>query len=212
MGKKIKAQEVAYRYIKEQIDSGHFETGVKLIEQNISNDLEISRTPIREAISRLVEERYLIRIKNKGVVVHKQKISNKEFIEMTQLLEILLSHYLFQLQIKNETLLGTEILVPLGQLEFSTKLNERQKLMQLFLMKYLEKLDNQIMKQLIMKQFETIHYVDFPDASTHFLYDECCRSFKHMLQHINEKKYDFARKDVRILVNRLNLELIDQQI
>ena len=73
---------------------------MRLVEQDIVNSLSISRTPIREAISSLTAEGYLEKETNRGVIVKKQVISPKEFIERSQLLEMLLSSYFFQLQAK----------------------------------------------------------------------------------------------------------------
>lgn len=212
MGKKLKAQEIAYEYIKEMIDSNSWETGVKLIEQDISETLGISRTPIREAIQRLVDEEYLQKEVNKGVTINKKIISKKEFVERSQLVEILLSNYIFQLQIKGQNLDVNTCQKILEEITFTNQVKKRAQQMTHFLELFFIEMDNHLIKSLIIKQFDQMSYAKFPHDSHHFYYDEFVRSFKKVLEHVNTQKYDFARKEIRIFVNRLNLELIDQQV
>ena len=72
---------MAYDYIKNNIIEGRWGNDVRLVEQDISNELSISRTPIREAINSLIDEGYLEKETNRGVTVKKQIIAEKEFIE-----------------------------------------------------------------------------------------------------------------------------------
>jgi len=57
--------EKAYNYLREQILTGHFPPEHKVVENEICSSLGISRTPVREAILRLV---------NDGLVVSRPKI------------------------------------------------------------------------------------------------------------------------------------------
>ena len=57
--KKSRMQQMAYDYIKNNIIEGRWVNDVRLVEQDISNELSISRTPIREAINCLIIEGYL---------------------------------------------------------------------------------------------------------------------------------------------------------
>ena len=210
--KKSRMQQMAYDYIKDNITEGKWEDDVRLVEQDISDELSISRTPIREAINILILEGYLEKETNRGVIVKKQRIATKEFIERSQLLELLLSNYLFQLQIKQFRINTQEMLTFLEELtEEEDNLDKRISLTNV-LNTFLEKMDNQIIKQLIIKNFEQLHYVKFPNVSLDFLYAEISHCFKSVASHIDKEEYELCRKDIRVLFNRLNLELIDQQI
>lgn len=70
-----------YKYLKSEIikrtlncDSGD----LFLSEKNISKNLNVSRTPIREAISRLSVEGFLVNAPNHGVVINKISIEDLE--------------------------------------------------------------------------------------------------------------------------------------
>ncbi|MDP3899168.1 MAG: GntR family transcriptional regulator [Mesorhizobium sp.] len=55
--------------LREKIISGEFQGGMRLFEVPLAEALDISRTPIREAMSRLAEEGLLERLPNGGFVV-----------------------------------------------------------------------------------------------------------------------------------------------
>lgn len=56
-----------YNYLKNQIMTGKLRPGERLIEEKISNDLEVSRSPIRESI-RMLEKDGLLKVKKTGGV------------------------------------------------------------------------------------------------------------------------------------------------
>lgn len=53
--------DLAYRSLRRAILDGHLEPGTRLTEQGLAKQLGISRTPIREAIGRLVAEGFVQR-------------------------------------------------------------------------------------------------------------------------------------------------------
>ncbi|MCR9152277.1 MAG: GntR family transcriptional regulator [Rhodobacteraceae bacterium] len=57
----LTATEHAYRTIRAQIVTGELAEGERLTEQRLSRDLGLSRTPVREAISRLILEGFVER-------------------------------------------------------------------------------------------------------------------------------------------------------
>ena len=59
--KKVPAAEQAYRKIRSAIVSGDLEEGERLVEERLSADLGLSRTPVREAIRRLTLEGFIER-------------------------------------------------------------------------------------------------------------------------------------------------------
>jgi DNA-binding GntR family transcriptional regulator len=65
MGKQMSAYLQSYEYIRDQILTGDFPRGMKLVEEKLASELGISRTPIREAIRKLEQEGL---IKQKKVV------------------------------------------------------------------------------------------------------------------------------------------------
>lgn len=61
--------EVVYQKIRNDIISGALPQGHKLNEIKLANDLEISRTPVREALKQLEMEGLVDSIPNRGAVV-----------------------------------------------------------------------------------------------------------------------------------------------
>lgn len=59
--RKLPAAEQAYRSIRSSIVSGALKEGERLTEKRLSKDLGLSRTPVREAISRLILEGFVER-------------------------------------------------------------------------------------------------------------------------------------------------------
>ena len=61
--------EVAYRYIRSGIQDGEFSPGERLREIDLAKQIGLSRTPIREALSRLETEGLVAHDATRGVVV-----------------------------------------------------------------------------------------------------------------------------------------------
>ena len=51
MGKIQKFEQLAYLYIKNKILTNEWKPGYHIIELNISNDLDMSRSPVRSALA-----------------------------------------------------------------------------------------------------------------------------------------------------------------
>ncbi|MGX8710006.1 MAG: GntR family transcriptional regulator [bacterium] len=58
-----------YEYLKQEIIFNRLEPGTVLVERQICNALDVSRTPVREAIQQLVSESLATNLTNKGSVV-----------------------------------------------------------------------------------------------------------------------------------------------
>ena len=63
-------QEKAYEYIKNKILNGEMEQNVFYSESQIGRELEISRTPIKDALGRLSQDRFIDIIPSKGFRLH----------------------------------------------------------------------------------------------------------------------------------------------
>lgn len=74
-------------YIKNAILKGEYKAGDRLIERNLAHKLQISRTPIREALLRLETQRFVSTVPRKGVVVN--EISRDEILEVLLILSSL---------------------------------------------------------------------------------------------------------------------------
>lgn len=79
----------AYNYLFNEICSGHMAPGTPIVEQAISSTLQISRTPVREAIKRLEAEHLVEHIPYRGSFVASLTIQDiMEIYEIRKLFEV----------------------------------------------------------------------------------------------------------------------------
>ena len=60
--------ELAYRSLRQRLLQGEFAPGTRLGEERLAAELSVSRTPIREALSRLHSEGLVERLADDGFV------------------------------------------------------------------------------------------------------------------------------------------------
>ncbi len=65
----LSARERVYRYLRQQIVTGQYSGGIRLVEEQIADELNVSRTPIREALQRLTSDGLVIRVRRGQLVV-----------------------------------------------------------------------------------------------------------------------------------------------
>lgn len=63
--------DIAYKYILEKIISFSYAPNDPIVEQDVCAELNISRTPLREALRRLEAEGYVTKVRNCGTFVRK---------------------------------------------------------------------------------------------------------------------------------------------
>lgn len=76
--------DIAYAKIRENLINATYMPGLFLSENGLAKELNMSRTPIRGAISRLESEGFVLSIKNRGIQV--KEISLKETLDILQLI------------------------------------------------------------------------------------------------------------------------------
>lgn len=84
--------DVAYRHIRQKLLSGDYMPGTMLSENELATELNMSRTPIRDAMAVLSREGFVETLKKRGILV--KGIDIKELYDMFDLLTAL---YLFVL-------------------------------------------------------------------------------------------------------------------
>lgn len=73
-------KEQVYEYLKEKIILGQIKPGERLIEEKIAEELDISRSPIREAVRMLEKDGLLLVNKKGGVTVVKPTIEDYKYL------------------------------------------------------------------------------------------------------------------------------------
>jgi len=79
----VGSSELAYRKIRQAIVEGRYQPVQRLIEQRISEEFDLSRTPVRESLRRLDAEGLVIIERNRGAVV--RPIATNEILDMYEL-------------------------------------------------------------------------------------------------------------------------------
>ncbi len=77
---RVSAKDFAYTEVKQRIINCNFKPGQQIVEEELSNELEISRTPLREALQRLELEELVVRQPNGRLKV--APVSVKEVKEL----------------------------------------------------------------------------------------------------------------------------------
>ena len=77
------SSELAYRKIRRAIVEGRYQPGQRLIEQRISEEFDLSRTPVRESLRRLDAEGLVTIERNRGAVV--RPVARAEVLDLYEL-------------------------------------------------------------------------------------------------------------------------------
>lgn len=85
--------DTAYTTIRQQILSCEYMPGSLLSIYKLAEELDMSRTPISNAIARLELEGFVVALKNRGVIV--KEISSKEILDM---FDVIFAHLLYVLE------------------------------------------------------------------------------------------------------------------
>src|SRR5690554_3014859 len=86
--------------IKEKIENGIWQEGTMIpSELELVNEYKVSRVTVRRAVSKLVEEKYLVRRPGFGTIVYRNKASLKHFTQIRSF-----TNEMKEIGMKNETL------------------------------------------------------------------------------------------------------------
>lgn len=85
-------EQTAYMKIKDHIITGKYEEGLHLTEARLVQDLNMSRTPIRNALSRLISEGFINHQSHCGITVAKTAISFEDITEFLEIRLLFLRH------------------------------------------------------------------------------------------------------------------------
>lgn len=209
---KTKLDQVVYEHIVTQINNGELLVREHVTEQNIADELEVSRTPVRKAFERLVDDNYLENMENTGVRVKMQSLSSKDFQERMDVFERLINHYLFDLE-KQEIRFETERLYARIE-ELKQKVNgdiyEFEEVEYAYWVELLKYSTNEYSKKIIIR---TVRDGLFDDGEIYQILQKSetlkIKHFLKLTEYLEESNYALARREVRILLNQLRLNVIE---
>ncbi len=79
----VSLEKIAYDAIKEAILTFRFKPGENLVENDLARQLSISKTPVRDALSRLEKEGFIVKIPYKGYYI--TDISRQSVIDIFEI-------------------------------------------------------------------------------------------------------------------------------
>ncbi|MGY3777932.1 GntR family transcriptional regulator [Isobaculum melis] len=83
----LSLKDHVYNHIKNLIDTGSLNKEDKIVEQQIANELGVSRTPVREALLQLASDGYLENIPRKGFKI--KELTEKDQEDIYQVIGLL---------------------------------------------------------------------------------------------------------------------------
>jgi len=210
---KKKLDQVVYEYVVNQIERGEILEREHITEQNVADTLEISRTPVRKAFNRLVEDNHLEMIENAGVRVKMQSLTITDFQDRFDLFERLLNHYLFDLEKKEINFDVEQLLLQIDEINTVKKQEthafENNEL--IFWDEVLKYSDNAYAKKVMI---QTMRECLKDDGYTYdILKNSRSLTVKHLealAEYLDANDYPNARREVRIFLNQLKLNVIEK--
>lgn len=211
MPKPNNLEEEAYEFIRGKIESREWLPNAHLREQVIAERLNMSRSPVRKAFRRLHEEQLVHIEPHKGVRILAKQIKPKDFRDRTEYIELMLNHYIHKLEL-NEVVLETmkiqeQLQVMKDKVSQPAADFEQEELFfwKLFLMyeenKYIQLLTLEAIGE-NMPENGKIQKILQQSRQTKLSH------LSQLLDYLAEKNYPYARREVRILLNQLNLNVI----
>jgi DNA-binding GntR family transcriptional regulator len=200
-------EKLAYYTIKEKILTGKLRVGERITESIIAEELKISRTPVRKALA-ILEKENLIEVRaNRGAVVIESSMSVNRFVELLEIIEILVKQTLVKMENKR---------IKIDVEEFERKIKQLKKLYQdgseesfiiaLFdyLFEFIRLMGNHYANRLIQliendfdlkaqKEIKIIPYL---------LAEKTVQCLERSLQHIRDYNFAAAREEVEQIMNQ----------
>ncbi|WP_208560991.1 GntR family transcriptional regulator [Marinilactibacillus kalidii] len=214
MSKSKKREIEAYEYIKEKIESKEWLPQKHLREQDVAIELNMSRTPIRNAFLRLAQEKVIVIEPYKGAKVLPVQIDFKAYQDRLGFIELIITHYLMKLEKEEVQLVLVTSSERLNDMEQSSQMTnqlfETQEWQFWQSILTLEK--NQYQYALVVNCFKELLTQEGKLQS--ILYKSRQTKLKHyriFLEFLTKKNYPYARREMRIMLNQIRLNIIQNQ-
>ncbi|MEL1133628.1 GntR family transcriptional regulator [Desulfitobacterium sp. THU1] len=115
-----------YQILRESILTGKYRPGERLLEQKLAQELEVSRSPVREALRMLEQDGLVVTMDNgSGTVVNPMEVEDIEEIYQCRIATEPYAGYLATLRIKVEEIEELNQLVQEAELAYQNKDSER---------------------------------------------------------------------------------------
>lgn len=216
MAKSRNYQEQAYLYLKDAIEKQVILPNAHLKEIDLSQELKMSRTPIRKALLRLQKEGYVDIYPYRGAVVANRSLNGDELIDRFKFLELFASHLFNQLdqnathidqnKVKQlETRVASNV-IPEGGSRFDPEVDTLRFLADYYANRYFKQLVNYT-----LDSFGLIPLFNQKKAKTRLIPEkaELDRIAADFFASLKEEDYPMANKQFRRWINRMILFYIE---
>lgn len=201
----------AYEYMKEKIEQSEWLAGQPIKEQDISQELGMSRTPVRQAFVQLEEENYIEHLDNKGVVVAPKKISKKDFQEAVEFFELMSLHYLQEIERKEIDYATSDLEEALQRMQEKKETGEGSDFLKAeleFWNEFLTYAGNDYNVSLMMQTLHTVfEQKGYIQDVIHSSQPEKIVHLSQLVIYLENNDYPYARRELRILFNQMIMNI-----
>lgn len=205
--KKSLSTEV-YLELKKRILNNEILPGERLVEMTIANELEVSRTPVREALRDLEGEQLVVNFPRKGYVVSKISISqSKDLYEVRRALEPMAMEHLANTAKPEDVAKLTSVVNQLREALLIKDFPMVELLMVEWNRKVISLLQNTVMQEMMTtinnRLYRLANYIFGNPENFHIIYDHIMKMYEAILGHKGEEAHDLSRNLVDLLVDIL---------
>lgn len=201
----------AYEYMKKKIEQSEWLAGQPIKEQDISQELGMSRTPVRQAFVQLEEENYIEHLDNKGVVVAPKKISKKDFQEAVEFFELMSLHYLQEIERKEIDYTTSDLEEALQRMQEKKETGEGSDFLKAeleFWNEFLTYAGNDYNVSLMMQTLHTVfEQKGYIQDVIHSSQTEKIVHLSQLVIYLENNDYPYARRELRILFNQMIMNI-----
>ncbi len=201
----------AYEYMKKKIEQSEWLVGQPIKEQDISQELGMSRTPVRQAFVQLEEENYIEHLDNKGVVVAPKKISKKDFQEAVEFFELMSLHYLQEIERKEIDYATSDLEEALQRMQEKKETGEGSDFLKAeleFWNEFLTYAGNDYNVSLMMQTLHTVfEQKGYIQDVIHSSQTEKIVHLSQLVIYLENNDYPYARRELRILFNQMIMNI-----
>lgn len=215
MAKRKELSEKAYNYILQKIKNNEYLPNEQIKELEIADELQISRTPIRTALKELESEELIELVPYKGALVTGQQVNNEDVHDRYQLLEILMTYHFQKLEQEEFDYDVKPIKEQLENLE-TEMINDKNNDQYNFEEQEIEfwngllfNCDNDYIKA---SALQTIRPLTSSKGRIRQVMVASRRMklkhYRELIRYLDENDYAYARRELRILFNQINMNMI----
>ncbi|EDK4068059.1 GntR family transcriptional regulator [Listeria monocytogenes] len=203
-------ENVAFDYIKNKITTGEYPTGYRVVEAKLSQELNMSRTPIRRAIINLCHSGFLVHQYNRGAFVQNTEVTITEFFSRMKLVELLMYESVEKLVLREDYVVVDDI-IEIAESVIQYEKNREYELMrgafEDFISIFIGKLNNEYFNRVIQDLWNEVN--DNATKEVRLIIvsasDRIAEELAHMIAILKSWDYEQLKKCFQHIMNAMIL-------